>query len=130
MTEIFSQQIDEFVKKAEGNLDKVLREFSMELVEKVMERTPYKTGHARASWWAALNDPAGVSSGSTTAAAATLALAGAKWGDVVYINNNAAYINALEYGHSKQAPNGMVRITLAQAGQMLERIATKIGRAT
>ena len=36
-----------------------------------------------------------------------------KMGDTVYIYNNLIYSVPLEYGWSTQAPNGVVRITLA-----------------
>jgi hypothetical protein len=35
-------------------------------------------------------------------------------GSVVYLTNNVPYIQKLEYdAHSRQAPNGMVRISVA-----------------
>jgi hypothetical protein len=42
------------------------------------------------------------------------ALVPAKIGDVVYIYNPVVYAQRLEHGHSKQAPAGMVGVTLAE----------------
>lgn len=38
----------------------------------------------------------------------------ARGGDVIYIQNNVPYALPLEFGHSKQAPAGMVRLTVAR----------------
>ena len=34
--------------------------------------------------------------------------------------NNTAYIKALEYGHSQQAPQGMVRVNIARWQQIVD----------
>lgn len=41
-------------------------------------------------------------------------------GQTAYIVNNLPYAIPLEYGHSKQAPGGMVRITLARFQQIVD----------
>lgn len=41
-------------------------------------------------------------------------------GQTAYIVNNLPYAVPLEYGHSKQAPGGMVRITLARFQQIVD----------
>ena len=40
---------------------------------------------------------------------------------VIYLTNNLAYAVKLEYGHSAQAPSGMVRIAVAQWPEILRR---------
>lgn len=45
---------------------------------------------------------------------ASAALGPVVWGDVVYISNTLPYIEALENGHSKQAPSGMLRVTFLE----------------
>lgn len=42
-----------------------------------------------------------------------------KAGETAYITNSLAYAIPLEYGHSQQAPSGMVRITLARFQQIV-----------
>ncbi len=42
------------------------------------------------------------------------AMATAKYGGTIWIYNNVRYITALEHGHSKQAPAGMVAVSLAE----------------
>lgn len=41
-------------------------------------------------------------------------------GETAYITNSQPYAIPLEYGHSTQAPNGMVRITLANFQKIVE----------
>lgn len=46
-------------------------------------------------------------------------------GQVAYIVNNLPYAIPLEYGHSKQSPHGMVRVTLASFQQIVEDAARR-----
>lgn len=48
-------------------------------------------------------------------------------GETAYIVNNLPYAVPLEYGHSKQAPGGMVRVTLARFQQIVDE-ATRNNR--
>jgi hypothetical protein len=49
--------------------------------------------------------------------------------DKVFLANNAEYILALEYGHSQgQAPQGMVRITLAEAPRFWDLARKRIAQ--
>ena len=90
--------------------------------------TPVATGFARGSWWASIN---GVSAGEGSVnrdalSEMSLVIANAKAGDTVYLFNNAVYIEKLEYGHSNQAPNGFVRITLAAAQPILDDVVRRV----
>ncbi|WP_053870486.1 hypothetical protein [Pseudomonas putida] len=49
-------------------------------------------------------------------------------GEVAYIVNNLPYAIPLEYGHSSQAPGGMVRVTVADFQRIVEE-AIRIHRA-
>ena len=44
-------------------------------------------------------------------------------GQVAFIVNNLPYAIPLEYGHSTQAPNGMVRITVERFQQIVDAAA-------
>jgi hypothetical protein len=51
-------------------------------------------------------------------------------GDVVFVTNGLPYIKRLEYeSWSKQAPAGMVRVTLAELRPLADRVAERIRRA-
>ena len=47
-------------------------------------------------------------------------------GDQMYFTNSLPYARRLEYGHSKQAPHGMVRVATAQWPMIITRLASKI----
>ncbi len=93
--------------------------------------TPVDTGLARSSWHIQLNNRAlppmrsapvrGHSGAVRGEVPGTATVASFGLGDVLYILNNVAYIRSLEYGHSKQAPRGMVRLTLAAAKQIVRK---------
>lgn len=82
--------------------------------------TPVDTGNARGSWYPALNgEPAssasGVRGGVVASDLAAIAFRNGKAGDTFELWTNVVYMPPLEYGHSKQAPRGMVRLTLRNA---------------
>ena len=43
-----------------------------------------------------------------------------------YLTNKLPYAQALEYGHSAQAPNGMVRVSARMALQELENAVRSV----
>jgi hypothetical protein len=101
----------------------------LEVVRRVIPRTPVDTGRARVGWQVSQDSridtapEAGVgpSGGANASAAAASALQDAlaqiakvRAFSVTYIQNNVEYIGFLEGGSSKQAPNGMLGITLAE----------------
>ncbi len=102
--------------------------------------TPIDTGYARASWDAGVNaepeapEPleAGIRQDGVPTYAPGItqerilrALLTAKAGDTIVLVNTAPYARRLEFGWSQQAPQGMVRLTLAHA----QDIANRIGEA-
>jgi len=80
----------------------------------------YVGGRFRGAWDVSLNfastkppdriDP----NGAETIAAAQVALENFVAGPSIYLVNNMPYAQRLEYGWSKQAPAGMVRVTVAE----------------
>jgi len=89
--------------------------------------TPIKTGFARSCWQGGLGSIPQNQPAASPDAAHSLALevlVTAKAGDVVYLANVCPYIGPLEYGHSKQAPTGFVRLALAA----LPRIVDEVGQ--
>lgn len=117
-TKQFSAKIREWAVGVEKGLDAVCRQTAQEMAFRTISHTPVDTGFAKGSWQPSINtikDGKGSpdkASGRVSAEAALVA-AQVKAGDVFYLTNNAHYIVNLEYGHSKQAPNGMVRPVIA-----------------
>jgi hypothetical protein len=104
-----------------GQLQGLVKKRQLEVVKKVFEgvvtRTPVFTGAARASWRVSIGvpNPGRVTGGSQLAPLGrpAFSLSDIPLYAKVFISNTTPYIVPLEYGWSKQAPAGMVRITLA-----------------
>jgi hypothetical protein len=85
----------------------------------------YAGGRLRGSWQVTIGEaPAGDivridPSGGQAIAAASAALSTFTAGPPIYIVSNAPHAIPVEYGHSTQAPSGMVRITLAAFDQIV-----------
>jgi hypothetical protein len=111
-----------------GNLKRSVRSKSNRRLSKaeLKEMYPLKAGKGyvggrfRGSWTVTIGAPSTVEPGridphgSETIEAAKAALSGFKSGPSIYITSNVPYAVPLEYGHSSQAPNGMVRVTVAE----------------
>ncbi|HBO3990163.1 hypothetical protein [Pseudomonas aeruginosa] len=86
----------------------------------------YVGGRFRANWQFSIGtaaqgeiddvDP----TGSKAISAVTAGVQPLKLGDTAYLVNNLPYAVPLEYGHSSQAPAGMVRVTSAEFQQIVE----------
>lgn len=134
MADTFALDISKFVRKAKAAPATVVRKVAADLLTNVVLKTPvgnpdlwkgpapagYVGGRARANWDLTLGRPSRTvttitdKNGVTTIHRGLAPLAAWKADDTIYITNNLPYIRALEYeGHSKQAPAGMVRITVA-----------------
>ena len=135
----FELDIARFVEKAKDKADLVVRKVSLEMFKRVIQKSPVDTGRFKSNWQAAigsvpkgtlgLDDSITHKGGRETdrGAAHRFEAAGAasftrvnqvalngKAGDVIYLVNNLSYANALEYGHSGQAPSGMVRLSILE----------------
>ena len=102
-----------------------------------LEWSPVDEGLFRNNWFSGLNEPntkttdklsnlgPGIIGGSRYTEALHLSTR-YKIGDKLYFTNSLPYARRLEYGHSKQAPKGMVRLAAAQWPMTIEKIARKI----
>lgn len=134
----FVASIDRFIDKMDGRLDELVMNVGFVLAENVIvggqysPGTPVDTGFARESWWVDFEltgsppGPQAMASGQAALDQATLRLLDVKCGGIVYLLNNAAYIKALEYGHSQQAPAGMVRLAAASGQRIVDQVAKQM----
>jgi hypothetical protein len=86
----------------------------------------YVGGRFRGNWQFSIGAPAEGEldqvdpAGGVTLAKLRLQVEQLTIGQTAYIVNNLPYAVPLEYGHSKQAPGGMVRITLSRFQQIVD----------
>ena len=107
----FDSDLNRFIEKTGLETDIVIRKIVFDAHKMVSLKTPVKTGRARGNWNVSV---------SSIDRSVDLNKKGYKSptqrkGDGLktnYIVNSLPYIRRLEYGHSKQAPNGMVRVTV------------------
>lgn len=128
----FSVDVSQWVDDASEALEKIIRQTVQEMGQRIVMRTPVDTGAARGGWWPALGmtpqlgggaaDPGG----QATVSRIAMVAAQMKPGDVFTLANNIKYIRKLEYGSSKQAPGGMMRITAAEGEQIVEDMAALV----
>lgn len=108
---------------------KVGRQFCGELTRRVVQRTPVDRGEARGGWKPGLNtvrlevDGALDPTATLVPLEAAKVLAAMKPGDEYSLANSVAHIGPLEYGHSQQAPAGMLGVTIAEAPSLWREIA-------
>lgn len=130
----FALDLSQFVRKAKMNADLVVRKVTLDVARGVVMRTPVDTGRARANWQFGEGQvptgEVGAADPNGTATIAQLAtqIDRTKAGGVSYIANNLPYILPLEYGHSQQAPSGMVRTTLTEYQQYIRNAVAQLSR--
>lgn len=130
----FTVDISRFVKRAKAAPGIVIRRASLELMTSIVLKTPVDTGRARASWQASLNrvDPSVTYTLTDKDGAKTIVRGAAainQWrdGDTIVLFSNLPYMPVLEYGRddgrpgSKQAPQGMVRVSIAEWNTYIDK---------
>ena len=85
----------------------------------------YVGGRFRGNWMFSIGAPDSATteeidpSGAKSTARITAGIIEFKAGDTCYITNSLGYAIPLEFGHSTQAPGGMVRVTVARFQQIV-----------
>lgn len=91
---------------------------ALEVHAALVEATPVDTGWARANWIPSTGAPVASPDGSRESvtagaqAAGTAQVAGFTGAGPVFVSNAVPYIEALDAGHSQQAPSGFVRASV------------------
>jgi len=116
----FALQIDKEWLDAQEDMHKTIIAIAIEAMASVQRRSPVDTGQFRANWLLSVDTPdlsvqegpgGALAAKSSTAIASYAAVQGFP---VIWLQNNLPYAGRLEDGYSKQAPNGMVALTVAE----------------
>ena len=122
----FALDLAKFAQQAQEAIDETLQEVVIELGNSLIRMSPVDTGRFRGNWQFSIGAPAGGGLDTTDPSGneASARIVGDsilfKAGETAFIVNNLPYAIPLEYGHSDQAPGGMVRITLARFQAIVE----------
>ncbi len=175
MSDTFAADVKAFCDKAQIRSDEALRAIAIELLGRVVTRSPvgnpelwaanqtavegrkaaiagatqngrtiskgrlqasfpltagsgYVGGRFRGNWQVTFEAPATGPidnidpSGGTTLAIGSAELSGAKIGTTIYLVNCLPYAERLEFGWSKQAPAGVVRVTVAEFQSVVQDV--------
>jgi len=95
----------------------VVKKIAFQLHDDIVVRTPVDTGRARSNWNIAIGDNPDLSTKEeyayhAAAASKKSVLTTMSVLDRIWITNSLPYIEALENGHSQQAPAGMVKLAV------------------
>jgi hypothetical protein len=130
----FAANISQFVARANGNVDAVVRKIILDIGTKIVMRSPvgdaelwqsppppgYVGGRFRANWQYTFGQPATQPtdaidpSGSSAISGIQSGVSANKAAGLHYLSNNLPYAKRLEEGWSTQAPAGMVGLTLVE----------------
>lgn len=116
---------DAFETEVEQTVILIQQKIAMEALNRVVMKSPVDTGRFRGNWTVAVgrqdltvtdNED---KPGNETIARGTPIINGAPTYSVIWLSNNLPYAEALENGHSKQAPAGIVALTYAELSQIV-----------
>lgn len=122
----WSIPLDRLASKAGLSLEVVTRKATFDVFKAVIYRSPVDTGRFKGNWNVSYGSPdyttgtrrdsTPIGSGSAPLKALSLPVGG-----VTYLSNGLPYATRLEYGYSKQAPAGMVRLAAAEFSRFVQR---------
>lgn len=120
----FGKQLEAIAARTKIKMDLVVRKFCFDMFSDIMMASPVDTGAFRGNWMLSVGSP-----NLTTNASAALPNDGAALGAInaavaasvgkdaigktIFFTNSMPYAYRLEHGWSKQAPAGMVAVTVA-----------------
>jgi len=125
----FNDDIARLARKLAITEAKAVAAFCLNISRRVDNMSPFDTGLFRANWQATLDQPyTGATKPANRAGGIDHVIPFAKTanGHIFYLTNKIPYARALEYGHSQQAPMGMVRVSAKLALAELERAVRSV----
>lgn len=113
---VLDVDFEQVAEDMDTHLDLVVRKVALDLYGRITKKTPVDTGRARANWNLSIGSPdLTVDDDATKIKSASLSKGDGE--KDIYIANNLPYISALEHGHSKQAPRGMVALSIKEVNR-------------
>ena len=125
----FNDDIQKLMRKYSITQQKAVAYFCIRISHRVDAMSPVDTGLFRANWQATLDQPytgAVKQANRQGSIDHVIPFASNADGHVFYLTNKVPYALALEYGHSAQAPDGMVRVSARLALQELENAVRSV----
>lgn len=112
-----SESLYAIIERYHDKLDNVYRESCALISSKVITRTPVDTGLLRHSWTPSKGNPDFSNVGGSVAEVCN----SLQIGETYSLGNGQPYVRRIEYeGHSPQAPDGMMRRSIAEWQQFVD----------
>lgn len=120
--ELFARACDKFADSIEELSVSLIQDFATRIAEGTVELTPVRTGRARANWQLTVGSAnefsyAGDFSVNPLPKIFTTIDSIKDASRPIFFFNNVEYIQNLEEGYSRQAPQGMLQITLQMVSE-------------
>lgn len=128
----FSETLRQYRDQALADVDEVFRKVVIEIGSSVIRLSPVDTGRFRGNWQMTIDAPASASldnydkEGHDTIARLVSDAQPLTFGQTAYIVNNLIYAIPLEYGHSRKALTGMVRITKERFQDIVDQAVREV----
>lgn len=128
----FAADLRALCERAGDKAEMVVRGAALELGGQMVDRSPVDTGRFKNAWVTSTgaadpSRPQGADkSGARSLAVLNERIAAWKPGQTIWILNNLSYAKPLEYGHSQQAPSGIVRLTVQNYGEAISKAVALI----
>lgn len=111
-------------------LNKIKRLSGIALFDSVVLATPVDEGRLRANWQCSLGDfksgVVDIRPPSEVAAEIRAEINPSQLGDTLWLSNNLDYADAIENGHSAQAPRGMAKTSAANWENIVHVVARSV----
>ena len=121
-------QFDDIQRRIQDRINRQLQGATAALGTRVIQGTPVRDGFARANWNFAVGAPdtTNQDKGNQSEAELVASVPDFRVGMVAYFINSLPYIRRLEYGWSDQAPKGMLRLNVAEWGDINREVARNL----
>lgn len=123
----FTAQLQQFADETMEKADSIFRDVVMSMAGVIVRLSPVDTGNFKGAWRLSIDGydttvPETPDKQGGEVLARMLAEVGnLTFGQAAYLQNNLPYAVPLEFGHSTQAPAGIVRIAQAQFQQLVQQ---------
>ncbi len=116
----FSIPLAALAARSQASMETVVRRVTLDIYTRAVQRSPVDTGRFRANWNISYGTPDVTFTDATNQSRSLSQLAktaSLPVGGVSFLANGLPYANELEFGSSKQAPMGMIRVTVNEFAQ-------------
>ena len=128
----FNSAFSKLIKASEKKVEEVVKDVAVDLVVNLTLRSPVDTGRFRKNWNVAINEinyQTDFEVQNNAVQRSVKVVEKYRLGDTINITNSLPYAARLEYeSWSKQAPDGMVRLTLIDYPKIMRRRAQKVAK--